>query len=270
MNCNRATILVTGPNRAARAYLSDNLAADGHDVHAAATPRAAWLMLCGTGVDLVVADLSDFGLLDRHGLELVSQVRQSSRLGVRVDATMPIVVVAPRVGEVERLRMFERGADDVVLSPYSYPELRARIGALLRRARGSWSAARVRVGPLELDAISRQAWLDGRPVSLSAKEFALLTLLASEPSRVFTRAELLSRVWGFDGQDRTRTVDVHASRLRRKLAHPREQFVINAWGEGYKLVTAVSAGDLGSGGTLAQASEPALAESGAGGVARAA
>lgn len=116
----------------------------------------------------------------------------------------------------------------------------------MRRARAAWAPARVRIGPLELDSDSHQVWLDARPVALSAKEFALLAMLASEPSRVFSRQELLTRVWGFESEARTRTVDVHASRLRRKLAHPREQFVINTWGEGYKLVTAISAdvGDL--------------------------
>jgi DNA-binding response OmpR family regulator len=253
MNCNRATILVTGPNRAARAFLADNLTADGHDVVGAATLGSAWQLMCRAAVDLVLMDLSDFGRLDRDGLELVGRIRQSARTGVRVDAAVPIIVLAPRAGEVERLRIFEHGGDDLIQHPYSYPELRARISALLRRARGNWGSVRVRVGPLELDALSRQVWMDARPVALSAKEFALLAMLASEPSRVFSREELLSRVWGFEGGARTRTVDVHASRLRRKLTHPREQFVVNAWGQGYKLVTAVSAEERDLLGTAVQA-----------------
>jgi DNA-binding response OmpR family regulator len=240
MTSDRASILITGPNRAARAFLSDNLAADGHDVVGAPTVGSAWQLLCTTVVDLVVIDLSDLAQFDRSGLELVSRIRQASRLGVRVDQTLPIVVLSPRVGEVERLRIFGCGVDDLVQHPYSYPELRARMGALLRRARGNWGPVRIRVGPLEVDAMAHQAWLDARPVSLAGKEFALLAMLATEPSRVFSRDELLQRVWGFAGAARTRTVDVHASRLRQKLVHPREQFVINAWGEGYKLVAAVS------------------------------
>jgi DNA-binding response OmpR family regulator len=243
MNCNGATILVSGPNLSGRAFLSDNLAADGHEVLASATATAAWQVLCARVVELVVVDLSDLGRLDRDGVELISRIRQSPRLGARVDASVPVVVLAPRLVEVERLRVFERGADDLIQHPYSYPELRARLTALLRRSRGQWAPTRVRVGPLELDGGSRQAWLDARPLSLSNKEYALLTVLASEPSRVFTRQELLRRVWGFEGDDRTRTVDVHASRLRRKLAHAHEQFVVNSWGEGYKLVTAITSHD---------------------------
>jgi DNA-binding response OmpR family regulator len=240
MNCNRATILVSGPNLAARAFLSDNLAADGHDVMASATATAAWQVLGVSVVELVVIDLSDFGRQDRSGLELLGRIRQSARLGARVDASVPVIVLAPRLSELERLRVFEHGADDLVQHPYSYGELRARITALLRRSRGHWAPTRLRIGPLEIDAGSRQAWLDARPLSLSNKEYGLLTVLASEPSRVFSRDELLQRVWGFDTSDRTRTVDVHASRLRRKLTHARERFVINSWGEGYKLVVAVT------------------------------
>jgi DNA-binding response OmpR family regulator len=241
MNCNCATILITGPDRPARAYIGDNLTADGHDVRVAPSPATAWQTLAGGSVDLIIVDLGDGGRFDRAGLEFIAQVRQSARLGLGADAAVPIIALTPRIGELERVRVLERGSDDLLQVPYAYAELRARITALLRRAQGDWTSGRIRVGPLEIDAGARQAWMEARPLSLTAKELALLTVLASRPTQVFTRAELLGRVWGFAPDDRSRTVDVHASRLRRKLAHPRERFVINAWGEGYKLVAALGA-----------------------------
>jgi DNA-binding response OmpR family regulator len=102
------------------------------------------------------------------------------------------------------------------------------------------AGARLRIGPLEVNALARQAWIDGRPVPLSSKEFSLLQTLAREPMRVFGREELMTTVWGWGGSAaagyRTRTLDSHASRLRRKLAAHGANYVINVWGVGYRLV----------------------------------
>jgi DNA-binding response OmpR family regulator len=95
---------------------------------------------------------------------------------------------------------------------------------------------RLRVGGLEIDPASRQVWLDGEPIELSKKEFGLLRALASDPTRVFTREELLRGVWGFQVICPTRTVDSHAHRLRKKLSARGDRFVINVWGVGYRLV----------------------------------
>jgi DNA-binding response OmpR family regulator len=94
----------------------------------------------------------------------------------------------------------------------------------------------LRVGALELDPVSREAWVDGEAVHLTNKEFALALRLAAEPTRVFTREELLSDVWGFRAAGATRTLDSHASRLRRKLSLGTRRFVINVWGTGYRLL----------------------------------
>lgn len=94
----------------------------------------------------------------------------------------------------------------------------------------------LRVGPLELDPLSRQVELDGRPIHLSKKEFALLRALAEEPTRVFTREELLRGVWGYRSLGTTRTLDTHASRLRKKLSPAGGGLVVNVWGVGYRLV----------------------------------
>ena len=107
---------------------------------------------------------------------------------------------------------------------------------LLRRSRRRPGQGRLRVASLELDPASRQVWIAGEPVDLSKKEFALLRALASHPTRVFTREELLRGVWGFRSMCPTRTVDSHAHRLRMKLNSGEDRFVINVWGVGYRLV----------------------------------
>jgi DNA-binding response OmpR family regulator len=115
-------------------------------------------------------------------------------------------------------------------------ELRLRIAALLRRTRERPSEGRLRVGELELDPVAREVRLRGVRVTLSQKEFALLRRLAGEPTRVFTKAELLRDVWGFRAMGATRTLDSHACRLRQKLSVRGDRFVVNVWGVGYRLV----------------------------------
>jgi DNA-binding response OmpR family regulator len=94
----------------------------------------------------------------------------------------------------------------------------------------------LRVGPLQIDTLARQAWLNGTLLELSKKEFALLRALASDPTRVFTRDELLRGVWGYATVGRTRTLDSHAYRLRQKLGENGERLVVNVWGIGYRLM----------------------------------
>jgi DNA-binding response OmpR family regulator len=113
---------------------------------------------------------------------------------------------------------------------------------VLRRAYRRPGGGRLRVGPLEIEPLSRQVRLDGELLHLSKKEFALLRALAEDPTRVFTREELLRGVWGFQALGATRTLDSHASRLRKKLTEAGAAgFVINVWGVGYRLIDGVPA-----------------------------
>lgn len=232
MSCN-ATLLLVEDDEIASAFLADNLTADGYAVLSASTTDAARRLLATRTVDLAIIDL---GLPDGDGLELIECVREADGLADRIDPNLPLVVVSGRGTDVERLRGFERGCDEYVMKPVFYPELRARIAAVLRRrirpAAGAW----VRVGPIELDARARQAWLAGDPLKLSSKEFGLLRTLLGDPSRVFSREELLRDVWGFESPCQTRTVDTHASRLRKKLSGGGDRFIINVWGIGYRLL----------------------------------
>jgi DNA-binding response OmpR family regulator len=147
-----------------------------------------------------------------------------------------MLVLSGRATELDRLRGFSRGCDDYLGKPFSYHELHARIGALLRRSRHRPRTGRLRVGSLEVDPLSRRAWVNRTEVKLSNKEFALLRALAVEPTRVFTREELLRSVWGFRAMGATRTLDSHAYRLRRKLNLHGDSFLINVWGVGYRLL----------------------------------
>jgi DNA-binding response OmpR family regulator len=226
------TILVVEDHDATRTFLADNLTADGFEIVETDTVAGARRLLERHAPDLMLLDL---GLPDGDGLELIRAIRESDSHS-RFDADLATIVLSGRDGELQRLRGFQRGCDDYVVKPFSYPELRARVDALLRRSCVRRRGARIRVGPLEVDAIARGAWVDGVPVALSAKEFALLRVLAAEPTRVFTREELLRVVWGFQATGATRTLDSHASRVRRKLGRHGANLVVNVWGVGYRLL----------------------------------
>ena len=133
------------------------------------------------------------------------------------------------------MRGLRRGADDFIVKPFSYPELLARVRAVLRRAAGRAGAGALVVGELSLDPVTRAVRVGERDIALSPKEFALLHALARHPTRVFTKAELLRDVWGYMAMGATRTIDAHACRLRRKLG-PR--WVVSVRGVGYRLVDA--------------------------------
>jgi DNA-binding response OmpR family regulator len=225
-------VLIVEDDRLIRRFVADNLAADGYLPLEAATVAHARETLAGVRPDIALLDL---GLPDGDGLSLLGELRDPES---PFDVRLPVIVLSGRAGELDRVRGLERGADDYLPKPFSYLELRARIAAVLRRGTGRIAAGRVRVGPLVLDPLSRGAWLDGTPVHLSKKEFGLLALLASDPTRTFTRDEILADVWGFQSPGITRTLDSHAHRLRRKLAASRVPLLRNVWGVGYRLVDA--------------------------------
>lgn len=222
------TILIVEDHCATRRFLADNLAADGFEPLEADTARDGLRLMAGKSPDLAIIDL---GLPDRDGLELLREVRTSDESATRLDPRLPMIVLTGRAGELDRVRGFERGCDDYLCKPFSYPELRGRIGAILGRARRRPGSGRLRIGSLEVDPLSRRVRLEGRPVHLSKKEFALLRALAEDPTRVFTREELLRGVWGYQALGATRTLDSHASRLRKKLRGAGDAFVVNVWGE---------------------------------------
>ncbi len=147
-------------------------------------------------------------------------------------------MIGAKADELDLLRAFEAGADDFMARPAGYLELRARLRATLCRAEGTARGAGIlEVEELTVDTGARSASLHGKALGLRRLEFELLAHLAGEPERVFTRDELLRVVWGYRSHGSTRTVDSHASRLRRKLAHDGgRRWVVNVWGVGYRLI----------------------------------
>jgi DNA-binding response OmpR family regulator len=228
-----ATILLVEDDAPTRTFLADNLTADGYELLVADCARDGLRLLETKFPDVALVDL---GLPDGSGLDIVRRVRASDGVASRIDPAVPLVVLSGRAGELDRLRGFERGCDDYLCKPFSYPELRARVEALLRRADVRRRPGRLRVGELEVDAAARVVRLRGAAVELSQKEFALVRTLASDPTRVFTKDELLRTIWGFRTLGSTRTLDSHACRLRHKLGRGGDRFVVNVWGVGYRLV----------------------------------
>jgi DNA-binding response OmpR family regulator len=232
MSAETATLLLLEDDPLTRTFLADNLTADGYELVVAATLEDALRELAFKRPDLAIVDLK---LPDGSGLELVRRVRAADGVG-RLDPELPLLMLSGSGSDLDRIRGFERGLDDYVVKPFSYPELRLRIAAVLRRSQLRLQRGLLRVGELEIDPAGRSTKLRGRPVELAAKEFALLRTLASSPTRVFTKDELLRDVWGFRARGSTRTLDSHACRLRAKLRADGDAFVVNVWGIGYRLV----------------------------------
>ena len=229
----RATIVLVEDHRPTRSFLAANLAMDGFELLEADCAADGQRLIETHYPDLAIVDLT---LPDTDGLVLLRRVRDADRVIGQTDPDLPLLVLSGRGSELDRLRGFERGCDDYLVKPFSYQELVARVRALLRRTERRPGLGKLRVGVLELDPLARQVWIRGQLVELSKKEFGLLRALASEPTRVFTREELLRGVWGFRSLGATRTLDSHAFRLRKKLGRAGDRFVINVWGVGYRLV----------------------------------
>jgi DNA-binding response OmpR family regulator len=179
------------------------------------------------------------GLDCPHGaLRLLAEIRESIRSDGVWEARLPAIVVSSQTQQLDMLRAFEAGADDFLARAAGYLELRARLRAVLRRSEAPAGHGHVlEVGPLTIDSSAHAVSLHGEAVGLCRLEFKLLLHLAGDPQRVHAKDELMHAVWGQRRTGSTRTLDSHASRLRRKLdADGSRRWVVNVWGVGYRLL----------------------------------
>jgi DNA-binding response OmpR family regulator len=227
------TVLVAERDDALRDYLIDQLSADGFEAEPALT-AAEVRCRAARGPDLLLLG----ELEDRlAALRLLRATRSGDPRAGRIDPALPVMVLSGEQGDWVLLRAFEAGCDDFVRKPVRYLELRARLSAVLRRRDPGRGRRTGRVGALAIDYAGREVRCLGQRVELSRMEWALLTYLAGDPQRVFTKRELLRDVWGYKAEGSTRTLDTHAGRLRRKLESAGAPgYVLNCRGVGYRLV----------------------------------
>lgn len=156
---------------------------------------------------------------------------------IRKFSNVPIIMVTAKVEEVDRLVGLELGADDYICKPFSPREVVARTKAVLRRVNQEETPQRIQIGPIIIDESMRAVTVGGEPIVLTPSEFGLLHVLAGSPERVFSRAELLSRIQGYHFEGYDRTIDSHVKNLRKKIAekYPEKNVIVTIYGVGYKL-----------------------------------
>ncbi len=205
-----------------------SLEQDGYEVDSAYDGEEA-LSLAGSGdYDIILLDIM---LPKLTGFEVCQQIRETS--------DVPIIMLTAKGDDMDKILGLDYGADDYITKPFNVLEVKARIKAILRRSKSDKpqpvSEDIIVSGDLKLDTANRRAYIEGREVNLTAKEFDVLELLATNPNKVYSRSDLLDLVWGKDYPGDGRTVDVHVRRLREKIEKfPGEpRFVRTKWGTGY-------------------------------------
>jgi two-component system alkaline phosphatase synthesis response regulator PhoP len=224
----RRRLLLVEDDTTLRQALTFNLTREGYDVSAAADGEAALEAARNEHLDLVLLDVMLPGM---SGVEVLRVLR-------REGIATPVIILSAKGDEIDRVVGLKVGADDYIAKPFSRPELLARIEAVLRRHRREAEAPerheRLVFDRVEIDVSRREVRVDGEPIHLTTKEFDLLAHMASSPGRIFTRDQLLARIWGYDYMGDGRTVDVHVSWLRGKLrGHDEHNYFRTVRGVGY-------------------------------------
>ena len=224
----RPVVLLVEDEPAQREVLAYNLDAEGFRVVPADNGEDAMMLVEEEGPDIIILDWM---------MPKLSGIEVCRRLKMRPETRgIPIIMLSARAEEVDRIRGLETGADDYVIKPYSVLELMARARAQLRRVRPSSAGVVLEWGDIRLDPETHRVYRADKVLKLGPTEFRLLTALIEKPGRVWSREQLLDRVWGRDIYVDTRTVDVHVGRLRKSLmAHGGEDPLRTVRGAGYAL-----------------------------------
>ncbi len=221
-------VLIVEDERDIRDLVLFHLEREGFQVSSASSGEEALRQVRHASPDLVLLDLM---LPAMGGLEVCRKLRQDP-----ATVALPIVMLTAKGDEVDRVLGLELGADDYIVKPFSPKELLARVRAVLRRAKPAPGAAAIAMGALAIDPGTRTVTVQGAPLTLTHKEFELLSALADAQGRVLSREFLLDRVWGYSraGEIESRTVDVHVRRLRVKLGSEGRR-ILTVKSVGYRL-----------------------------------
>jgi len=228
MSADRPRVLVVEDEPAQREVLAYNLEAEGYAVSRAHDGEEALLLIHEDAPDIIVLD---WMMPNLSGIEICR------RLKIRPETrAIPVIMLSARSEEVDKVRGLETGADDYVVKPYSVVELMARVRSQLRRVRPATVGQRLEFDDIVLDSESHKVMRGQDELKLGPTEFRLLSTFLEKPGRVWTREQLLDRVWGRDIYVDTRTVDVHIGRLRKALTqHGGSDPVRTVRGAGYAL-----------------------------------
>jgi DNA-binding response OmpR family regulator len=226
------TLLIATADEARHGFLARQLDADGHTIHVADSPEQTTSKLAAHAIDVML--LGDFHT-SADAPALLRTLR-AGQLHTRIHRAQPVVTIGDG-GELATVRAYEAGSDHHLMGDSAYLVVRAVICAVARRTLDQLTSRHLHIGCLHIDSAARSVDIDGRPVKLSRLEFELLCQLATDPTRVFAKSELMQAVWGHSATGRTRTLDSHACRLRTKLASEGANgYIANRWGHGYKLL----------------------------------
>lgn len=209
MSALSARVLLVEDEPSQRAVLSYNLMREGYQVTEASDGEEAMMLVEEQEFDLV---LLDWMLPELSGIEICRRLKRHKRT-----KDIPVIMLSARAEDVDKVRGLDTGADDYLAKPYSLPELQARIRSHLRRFRATAAGETVTVGDIALDPLSHRVQRAGADITLGPTEFRLLATLMERPGRVWSRDQLLDRVWQTSPDTETRTVDVHIGRLRKAL-----------------------------------------------------